>query len=479
MSKSQISETTLIDSENTSPSLNMDTPVSRNVIKAPVLVDGETKFTIRKKVWECFHNHCLVTFPKPHGRIPNYVGMEDTTMNLLQLPAFTAAKSIAVFTDKALTSARELVIDSSKDLYVPFPRFQRCLMKKIVVNESDDVKTLVSRWGIHRGENVGIYDGVTVDMLIVGSVGVSKEGYRVGRGQGFEDLEFAVFKEYKVINEDTIIVTIVHDLQVLDSLPRDLFKKYDMPVDVIITPTRTIVVENKLPRPAGVFWDELTIGQVKSRKLLQILYSKHKKMDDRDTTLCVLSPENLKKRRPFYWKRYPKREAKKSEKDAEVNHIVQNGDTDNKENKKLKRKVGKAKKEEVSESTDTPRTEESARTEETDPSKRKKKRRHYHIDYSLKVTNINKNMRTRDFVKVLKERNIKPRSITWKGNRGVCILHYAKRDRKRDEDDSDAINDVIEKIQDLKLDPAEPEKNLNVEVVEPITRIETMDVTSV
>ncbi|XP_057664904.1 methenyltetrahydrofolate synthase domain-containing protein [Diorhabda carinulata] len=450
---------------------NMDKQVSRNEeIIPPVLADEETKLTIRKKVWECFSNHRLITFPKPHGRIPNFIGIEDTTMNLTKLPEFIGAKSVAVFIDKALTSARELVLENSKDLYVPFPRFQRCLMKKIVVNESDDFKTLVSRGDIHRGENVGISDGVTVDMLIVGSVAVSKEGYRIGRGRGFEDLEYGLFKEYKAVNDDTVIVTIVHDLQVFDSLPRDLFEKYDTPVDVIITPTRTIIVENKLPKPTGIFWNELNVGQVKSRKLLQILYAEHKKSQNRDTTL---SKENGKGHRPFYWRRYSKKETKNPVDDPDANRIDQN----DKENQKKKRR-GSAKRNKGED--DTPRTEESYRTDETDRSKRnEKRRRNFRIDYSLKVTNINKKMRTRDFVKALKERNIKPRCITWKGKRGVCYLHYVKKDRKKDEDVSDAINDVIEIIQDLKLDPDEPDKNLNVKVVEPITRIETVDVTAV
>lgn len=84
----------------------------------------------------------------------------------------------------------------------------------------------------------------------------------------------------------------------------------------------------------------------------------------------------------------------------------------------------------------------------------------------------------RDFKNALREKGIKPNNITWKGSRGFCYLHYAKKNQKKEDENSDAINSVIEMIQDLKIN-SNAQKNLNVKVMEPITRIETVDVTAV
>jgi len=53
---------------------------------------------------------------------------------------------------------------------------------------------------------------------------------------------------------DVIIATTVHDAQVVDAIPREPF---DVTLDLICTPTRTIRVEKRAPRPNGVLWDKL------------------------------------------------------------------------------------------------------------------------------------------------------------------------------------------------------------------------------
>jgi 5-formyltetrahydrofolate cyclo-ligase len=45
-------------------------------------------------------------------------------------------------------------------------------------------------------------------------VAVSRDGYRIGKGKGYADLEYAILKEMKAVDDDTTIVTTVHDSQV-------------------------------------------------------------------------------------------------------------------------------------------------------------------------------------------------------------------------------------------------------------------------
>lgn len=52
-------------------------------------------------------------------------------------------------------------------------------------------------------------------MLVIGSVIVSRDGYRIGRGNGYVDLDFAILVHAGIVTPKTIIVTTVHDCQVI------------------------------------------------------------------------------------------------------------------------------------------------------------------------------------------------------------------------------------------------------------------------
>lgn len=113
--------------------------------------------------------------------------------------------------------------------------------------------------------------------MVLGSVCVSLDGYRLGKGKGFADLEFAMMMRMGAVTQDTIVVTTVHDCQVVDSLPPEIFKEYDVPVDIIVTPTRTIIVDPKLKKPSGIMWHMLSERRIKSMQVLQQL----KEMDEK------------------------------------------------------------------------------------------------------------------------------------------------------------------------------------------------------
>lgn len=102
------------------------------------------------------------------------------------------------------------------------------------------------------------------------------------------------------------------------------------------------------------------------------------------------------------------------------------------------------------------------------------------IDFSLMVSNIEKTVRVRDLKNALNERGIKPNDITWRGYKGFCYLHYAKSNPKavKTEQPPIIVDNVIEILQNLKITP-DSETNLSVKVMEPISRIETTDVTAV
>ncbi len=80
----------------------------------------------------------------------------------------------------------------------------------------------------------------------MGSVAVSADGARLGKGGGFADLEYAVAAAAGLIGPQTVAVTTVHEIQVQPdgSIP---VTGHDVPVDLIVTPG----AGDRLPRPPG------------------------------------------------------------------------------------------------------------------------------------------------------------------------------------------------------------------------------------
>lgn len=94
------------------------------------------------------------------------------------------------------------------------------------------------------------------------------------------------------------------------------------------------------------------------------------------------------------------------------------------------------------------------------------------------VSNIEKSVRVRDLKNALIERGIKPNDITWRGYKGFCYLHYAKPNSRAKTIEPHQVDSVIEILQNMKISP-DSETLLSVKVMEPISRIETTDVTAV
>lgn len=99
-----------------------------------------------------------------------------------------------------------------------------------------------------------------IDLVVAGSVAVNERGARLGKGGGYSDLEFALARSLGLVDDDTPVVTTVHELQVLgDAIP---MTAHDVPLDVIVTPERVIRVRRRYQRPAAIIWPELSAAQL-------------------------------------------------------------------------------------------------------------------------------------------------------------------------------------------------------------------------
>ena len=98
-----------------------------------------------------------------------------------------------------------------------------------------------------------------VDMLVTGAVAVSLQGDRIGKGTGYFDLEYMIFREIGSVGEKTPVIAVVDDHQVFKELP---WKDKDVSIDLIVTPTAPISVHHPRPRPQGIDWLSLQPRQI-------------------------------------------------------------------------------------------------------------------------------------------------------------------------------------------------------------------------
>ena len=249
--------------------------------------DGKSE--IRTKVWDYLSDHKLTSFPwPPHKRIPNFKGAEEAGDRAITLEIFGKAQAIKVDPDKPLQEIRVKALEEKKTVLVPTPRLRYGFLNKIVPPADADkrmLKICASRQGFSEYSSpVGLDDNVKVDLLLVGAVAVSPKGWRIGKGEGYSDLEYAVMAALGSVDSNTPIVALVHDCQVLD-LPDKVFGQHDCPVDYIVTPTRVIKCENRPVKPAGLIWSLLDADKINAMPILRKLRYREWKAGSKDVKL--------------------------------------------------------------------------------------------------------------------------------------------------------------------------------------------------
>ncbi|NWY37806.1 MTHSD protein, partial [Sylvia atricapilla] len=222
-----------------------------------------SKWDIREKVWEHLEASGLAEFPRPvRGRIPNFKGSLQAGSSLGELDVFCRAREVKVDPDKPLEGARLAALQARKTLLVPTPRLRTGLFNRIVPPPGA-TKEILRRCATSQGVRdysvpVGLDGKAQVDLVVVGSVAVSEKGWRIGKGEGYADMEYAMMVAMGAVQEDTPVVTIVHDCQVLD-IAEELMDDHDLTVDYILTPTRTIQTNCKRPKPQGIMWHKTSL----------------------------------------------------------------------------------------------------------------------------------------------------------------------------------------------------------------------------
>ena len=238
------------------------------------------KWVIRKRTWDYMEANDIARQPRPvHHRIPNFDGAEQAAVRLSELPEFERARCVKVNPDTPQRPVRHLVLERGKTLLTPQPRLRTGFFSTLTVAdnmpEDGTIAQLTNSKGVaQRGTPIGLDAEYTVDLVVVGSTAVCPQtGARVGKGEGFAELEWGILSlQGNLDAASTLVVTTCHDCQVVDDMPPGQLTQHDVPVDVIVTPTRVIRVgEGRAPKPSGVFWELLSPQKLAQIRVLQQL----------------------------------------------------------------------------------------------------------------------------------------------------------------------------------------------------------------
>lgn len=236
------------------------------------------KWSIRKRIWDLMEEKDIARYPRPvHHRIPNFDGADRAAERFAALPEFRTANCIKVNPDTPQRPVRKIVLQNGKTLLTPQPRLRTGFFSLVERDtlpagvSVDDVT--VSKGVAQYGTPVSLQDKYTVDMVVVGSTAVCpRTGARVGKGEGFAELEWGILSlQGNLDPSTTLVVTTVHEEQIVDDIPVDALTKHDVPVDIIVTPQRIIRVPNRAPKPSGVFWDLLSPQKLQQIRVLRQL----------------------------------------------------------------------------------------------------------------------------------------------------------------------------------------------------------------
>jgi 5-formyltetrahydrofolate cyclo-ligase len=205
------------------------------------------------------------------GRIPNVKDADAAAERLAQSPEWQAATVVKVNPDAPQRGVRFRALKQGKTLLMPTPRLREGFLlldpTRIPANRYFAASSISGAFTL--ASQVGLDELPRIDLLVFGSVAVTPHGDRVGKGEGYAELEFAVLRTLGRVPADVVIATTVHDEQLVEAIPRQPF---DVSLDLICTPTRTIRVSRRAQRPDGVLWDQLSEERRHEMPVLDELY---------------------------------------------------------------------------------------------------------------------------------------------------------------------------------------------------------------
>ena len=239
------------------------------------------KDAIRESVWTALEQAGVVRGKTVHDKIPDFYGADQAAQRVFNLEVWREARAIKSNPDKAQRPLRQRALEEGKLLYMAVPRLkdERCFVELDPARlDTTPAKAATISGAFRNGRLVYVGEMQPIDLVLSGSVAVNRQGVRIGKGGGFADLEYAMAVAAGVVQTTTPVLTTVHPMQVLaEELP---LTRHDVPLDYVVTPEETIQCGGQggdaLPRPTGIYWDDLDEAKIAEIPLLLKLREREK-----------------------------------------------------------------------------------------------------------------------------------------------------------------------------------------------------------
>ena len=228
------------------------------------------KDEVRHKVWNRLTDKKLGRFPFPlTGRIPNFKGAEKAASFVQRMDIYKTAQVVKVNPDSPQLPLRASVLKDGKILLIPTPRLKDgfVMIKPEWVPGGEERKAASIKHMNAYGKVVPLTDIPPIDLIVVGSVAIHRDGRRLGKGEGYADREYAILRE--IGNKPVPVITTINSEQLVeDDIPRD---SYDLAVDWIITEEGITETHTPYEKPQGIEWDHVTEEEMDKMPILKDL----------------------------------------------------------------------------------------------------------------------------------------------------------------------------------------------------------------
>ncbi len=208
--------------------------------------------------------------------VPDFQGSERCADAIRRHPLYRRASLIFVAPDNSLRKVRAQAMADGKRLLVATHAIARgfYLVDAGVVPE-EQIPFAATLDGLEQHARLVDIEGVralgAIDLLVTGISLVTEHGVRWGKGHGYFDLEWAMFRELGVANDDTPVMAVGHDCQIVDAELEP--SPVDTIADLIITPTQVIEVQQVFDKPRGILWESVSPELLRQVPSLHALYA--------------------------------------------------------------------------------------------------------------------------------------------------------------------------------------------------------------
>lgn len=235
---------------------------------------GKTKQEIREETWRNMEKLRVALFPGAFGRIPNFIGAKKAASMLTQLDEWRRARVVKVNPDSPQSHVRRLALVSGMTLIMPTPRLRNgfLLLDPGKLGKKDYGFASTIKGAFIHGVKIEPINLPRVDLVVAGSVAVNEQGERIGKGGGYSEIEWAVARENGKVDENTPIVTTIHDIQLI----KEDFEvaPYDLPLDYVATPSNIIRINRSREKPKGIYWNLISPEKIMEIPVLQEMFKR-------------------------------------------------------------------------------------------------------------------------------------------------------------------------------------------------------------